>query len=132
MKLSLAPLAIFLLSCAAQTVSAQVPAFPGAEGAGAMSVGGRGGRAIHVTNLNDSGPGSLRAALDASGPRTVIFDVGGTIRLTKRLMRRAHSDAVKQQILEEGRIFAERLASPEAKEAMNAFLEKRKPDFSRF
>jgi len=86
MKLSLGPLAIFLFSCAAQTVSAQVPAFPGAEGAGAMSVGGRGGRAIHVTNLNDSGPGSLRAALDASGPRTVIFDVGGTIRLTKRLL----------------------------------------------
>ena len=49
-----------------------------------------------------------------------------SIRLTKRLMRRAHSDAVKQQILEEARIFAERLASPEAKEAMNAFLEKRK------
>jgi hypothetical protein len=86
MKLGPAPLALLLIACSSQPASAEVPAFPGAEGAGAMSVGGRGGRAIHVTNLNDSGPGSLRAALDASGPRTVIFDVGGTIRLNKRLL----------------------------------------------
>ena len=55
-----------------------------------------------------------------------------SIRLTKRLMKSVHADAVKQQIGEEGRIFVERLASPEAKEAMSAFLAKRKPDFSRF
>ena len=55
-----------------------------------------------------------------------------SIRLTKRLMKSAHAAAVKQQIGEEGRIFVERLASPEAKEAMSAFLAKRKPDFSRF
>ena len=82
----LSTLLVLLVACSAQPASAQVPAFPGAEGAGATSLGGRGGRAIHVTNLNDSGPGSLRAALDTVGPRTVIFDVGGTIRLSKRLL----------------------------------------------
>jgi len=67
------------------SVSAQVTAFPGAEGAGKWAVGGRGGRVIAVTNLNDSGPGSLRAAVEASGPRTVVFRVGGTIWLKTKL-----------------------------------------------
>lgn len=56
-------------------------AFPGAEGAGRYAAGGRGGAVLRVTNLNDAGPGSLRAAAEADGPRTVIFDIGGTIRL---------------------------------------------------
>jgi hypothetical protein len=59
----------------------RIPAFPGAEGAGAYTVGGRGGRVIEVTNLNDSGPGSFREALEATGPRNVIFKVSGTIEL---------------------------------------------------
>src|SRR5712671_3443453 len=62
-----------------------VPAFPGAEGAGAFAVGGRGGRVIYVSNLNDSGPGSLREAVEAKGPRTVLFQVSGTIELRRSL-----------------------------------------------
>jgi pectate lyase len=62
-----------------------LPAFPGASGGGAESKGGRGGAIIEVTNLNDSGSGSLRACIDSSGPRTCVFRVGGTINLTTYL-----------------------------------------------
>ncbi len=62
-----------------------LPAFPGAEGFGAQTVGGRGGRVIQVVTLADSGPGSLRAALEATGPRTIVFRVAGTIALKSEL-----------------------------------------------
>lgn len=63
--------------------AAELPAFPGAEGHGATTPGGRGGKVIRVTSLADSGPGSLREALLTKGPRVVVFAIGGIIDLKK-------------------------------------------------
>lgn len=63
-------------------VSNELKAFPTAEGYGKYAVGGRGGRIIKVTNLNDSGAGSFREACEASGKRIVVFEVGGRIDVT--------------------------------------------------
>lgn len=68
---------------------AKIPAFPGAQGGGMYSFGGRGGKVFVVTNLNDSGPGSFREACEAGGPRIVVFNVAGIIRLKERIRIRA-------------------------------------------
>lgn len=65
--------------------SAHLKVFPGAEGYGTDTHAGRGGTVCQVTNLNDSGAGSLRACVAMSGPRTVIFRTGGTINLQSRI-----------------------------------------------
>lgn len=70
--------ALYPLSAAAAD---PIPAFPGREGFGAETPGGRGGRVVHVTNLKDSGPGSLRDALLMTEPRIVLFKICGTIHL---------------------------------------------------
>ena len=74
-------IALLLLATAANAT----PAFPGAEGAGRHALGGRGGTVLTVTTLADHGPGSLRAAVEAKGPRTIVFAVAGTIPLEKPL-----------------------------------------------
>lgn len=69
------------MAASAIAVSAQAPAFPGAEGHGRYVTGGREGKIVHVTNLNDSGTGSFRSAVSGSSKKIVVFDVAGVIPL---------------------------------------------------
>ena len=70
-------------------VRADIPAFPGAEGGGAFTPGGRGGKIYVVTSLEDSGPGTLREACEAGGARTIVFNVAGIIKLETPISVRA-------------------------------------------
>lgn len=88
MNRPIAAIFIILVSLSVAETAVSVPAFPGAEGFGANSLGGRGGVVLFVTNLDDSGPGSLRSAVEADGPRTIIFRVSGNIALEKTLVIR--------------------------------------------
>src|SRR5690349_9908667 len=79
-------------SCGAQkattatdAIDSRPIAFPGAEGFGKFTTGGRGGKTFIVTNLNDNGPGSFREAAEAKGKRIIVFEISGTIHLDTKL-----------------------------------------------
>ena len=91
----------FLVFFLGVRIAAGIPAFPGAEGFGANAKGGRGGTVYVVTNLNDTGPGSFRDAVSQPN-RTVIFAVGGIIRIGARISVKANITIAGQTAPGEG------------------------------
>ncbi len=96
-----AALAFTLQGTSTATAQDALPAFPGAEGFGRYATGGRGGEIYHVTNLNDSGKGSLRDAVSQPN-RIVVFDVSGVINLKSRLTVKSNITILGQTAPGEG------------------------------
>ena len=105
--------AILFAQCAAQKISnshdGSTPiAFPGAEGYGKYATGGRGGKVLIVTNLNDDGEGSFRKAATANGPRIIVFAVSGTIHINSPITIKANATVAGQTAPGDGICIADR------------------------
>src|SRR5262249_35082619 len=88
MRSILLSIIVLAFACFANSLAAASSppiAFPGAEGFGALATGGNGGEVYHVTNLDDSGPGTFRDAVSHPN-RTIVFNVGGTIHLESNVI----------------------------------------------
>lgn len=83
-------------------------AFPGAEGFGKFTTGGRGGKVMIVENLNDNGPGSFREAAEANYPRIIVFAVAGTIHLQQKIIIKSNATIAGQSAPGEGICFADK------------------------
>jgi len=86
MRSAVAFVLVYLFGSLPVAARSDIPVFPGAEGHGVYTAAGRGGTVMRVTSCADNGPGSLRAAIDASGPRVVVFEISGNIDLSTPLV----------------------------------------------
>ena len=109
-----AVIAVSLVKCAAQksttnSFTDETPiAFSGAEGYGKYATGGRGGKVVIVSNLNDDGEGSFRKAATANGPRIIVFAVSGTIHLNSPITVKANATIAGQTAPGDGICIADR------------------------
>lgn len=126
MKRQILFLAAAALGATAAFAQNDAPAFPGAEGHGRYVTGGRGGEIRHVTNLNDSGAGSLRSAVSGSAKKIVVFDVSGVIALKSDLKIGANTTIAGQTAPYPGITLRYRTVRPDADNVIVRFIRVRR------